>query len=141
MSTSTKGIDTEPAKEQMRLQTEVSLSRKKRIVSGRDFDLILNKSVLLGLEAARSKRQQLFILKAMQEHLQSIKAITSDGDHRVDKMITDYLKPRSEMKEYILSDIKHYSLLKRPGPSTLDVAVDPIAFDFAYNLVHYRKII
>ena len=104
---------------------------------------MLNKSIVLGSEAARMKRQQIKVLKAILEHHESMKSFNQLGDHRVQQLITDYLKPRSEMKKYPpLCDIERYELLKRPGPRTPDVAVDSlISFSLGGTLSHYQKYI
>ena len=83
------------------------------------------------------KRQQIKILNAIQNHHKAMKSLSKNGDHRLQILISDYLKPKSNMTKHTLSDVEKFKLLKRPGPYT----PDPACFHFGQTLESYREFI
>ena len=93
-------------------------------------------------EAVKMKRQQIKIMQAIKKHHDTMKSLSHNLDHRLQTLIVDHLKSKSDMKEQHLSDVEKYKLLqKEPGPFTPDIAVDSSMFHFGHSLETYREFI
>ena len=127
------------SEEQKYLQkVTVTNPRKKRMGTPNEFDAVMDRSIVLSSEAARLRRSQIKLLEAMQDHHVSIEHFRLHGDHRVQRVISDVLKPCCAMSSHSLTEEERERLLVKPGPFHPDDVVDPNQFHFGHTVSSYR---
>ena len=81
------------------------------------------------------------VVNAMKEHHSAMKSLTHFGDSRIQTLITDYMKPKSQLKERKLSDLEAAQLLVKPDPFLAEGQVNPNEYHFGHTLESYQHFI
>ena len=105
VQTTNHGVSNKPSKS----ETEnVSPPAKKRAadVFADNGNEQTHKTVVITLADIKVRRQQMKVVNAMKEHHSAMKSLTHFGDSRIQTLITDYMKPKSQLKERKLSDLE-----------------------------------
>ena len=75
-----------------------------------------HKKVMLTLADIKLRRQQMKVVNTMNEHHNAMESLTNFGDNRIQTLITDYMKPKSELRECKLSNLEATQLLQKADP-------------------------
>ena len=115
--------------------------KKKRIVEPNEFDFSFDSVIVLNSKAAEVRREQIKVLRLMQQHKDTMASFNEHGDSRVKTLITTYLKPKSELRLHTLTETQKSVLLKEPGPFQPDDVLDVDTFHFGHTWSSYAAFI
>ena len=122
---------------------KVSNPKKKHVVQSfaDDGDTETHKKVILSLADVKLRRQQMKVVNAMKEHHNSMKSLTNLSGKRVQTLITDYMKPKSEMRYRTIDDLEAAQLLVKPDPFLAEGQLNPNEYHLGHILESYQHFI
>ena len=100
-----------------------------------------HKVVVLTIEQIRVRRQQMKVIEAMKSYHSSVQSVSKLGDSCIQTLITDYMKPKSELTERKLTDLEAAQLLVNPDQFQEEGVLDERTFHFANTLEEFEDVI
>ena len=129
--------------EQKRLQQKKPAKKKLKMTPGKPntFDALVDSKLIVQSAIARVRRQQLKVIKAIQEHHNAMNSFEDFVDDRVQVMIDEYLKPKADLKSLELPMEEMKLLLRKPEAFQPLGVIDPDSFHFGHTEQTYQTYI
>ena len=140
VQTTNIGVSNKPSKSEME---NISPPTKKRAadVFADQGNEQTHKTVVITLADIKLRRQQMKVVNAMKEHHNAMSSLTHFGDSRIQTLVTDYMKPKSALRDRKLTDLEAAQLLVKPDPFQAEGQVNPNEYHFGHTLESYQHFI
>lgn len=120
------------------MSTVKSPHKKRGVVVDNEFDLVVDKQIMMTSATVELRKGQVKVLKAFNEHLCSMESFHNLDDERIHTMITDWLDTRSNIRKHVLTDIERKKLLKKPYAFQPDDILEYGDFHFGHKHFSYH---